>query len=236
MVGLTQRSGSAVLLRNSVGSGWSSFPRGSLVYNNHDVNATDTTAMEFQIGLLPNLTLGLSGIFTASVGAEVYGEVDVDFTFPTFPAVPAPYQYNLNTSAPALLHTGDCSVPHFMEYQISVGVRNNRFDLAINFNLLDVLTYSFSYAMQNVAQLARFQLLMAGCALSDYNDSLSALGRTGDSAATFTLLFPASVAGGPAVRCGERVELAGHSILDWCSEGSGVVSKREKAAADRRAG
>ena len=172
--------------------GWSSLPRGSLLYNNHGVNATGSTAMEFQIGLLPNLTLGLSSVFTASVGAEVYGEVELGFSFPAYPALPAPYQYNLNTSAPALLHGGDCSVPHFLEYQIAVGVRNNRFDFSIDIDLL-VLAFSFFYEIPNVAQLAHFQPLLAGCALSDYNDSLSALGHTGDSTATFTLLFPLSV-------------------------------------------
>ena len=187
-------------------SGWGQLPSGSIAHNSHGLTVSTAATLDCQIGLLTNLSLSLLSVFSASVGVEVYMDVVVYFTYPPFPALSYPYQFNLDPSQPALLHSGDCTVAHFLETQLSVGVRNNALYVGIDINILSWDIFR-EYQNNNVFGLTTFLPLVGGCGLS--TSSFTGGGFNGGGAATFTMLFPLSIqVDVPSVRNGLLFDLA----------------------------
>ena len=88
------------------------------------------------LALRPKVSVSVSHILSASVKADLMLQMEGDFAFPVFAALPSGSNYDKDPSQPSHFHEGRCDTPHALQYQVSAGIMNAVVAAGIHFDWL----------------------------------------------------------------------------------------------------
>jgi len=131
-----------------------------------DVNGEAT----LELVLTPIFNLELKHVIMATIQTDATVQFLGNFSFPAFPALPPPLEYDVDPSDKSLFHLGDCSTPHLLTYGISAGLQQSfasaRLELDIGSSISSILQ-----PFDAVGELGRWDFpnfmvpLLSGCLL-----------------------------------------------------------------------
>ena len=122
--------------------------------------------VDLQFGLLPNLSFSFLYIFDASIGIEGYADLTAEYSIPAYPAITLPNYYQRNPYSSFPINIGSCTSPHYIQYQLAVGLRNNRIIVQFDINLFGWNIAQNYFALDNFLYLTQLQPLISGCLIS----------------------------------------------------------------------